>query len=346
MTSGASTVTTSLFKSWPTFRKKLFQITHEKRSINRSVFNFNIPSNNKLIKLFSLPFFLFFIFKNSFKKKIDYFVIEGATWVGYIYFFQKILKILFKKSKFIYHSHNIEADIRKNKYLISKLTFFFEKKVLNNFDFVTAVSKKDQKIFKQKYQKDTLLLENGVFLENIKIKNIKKNYKYIIFPGSLEFIENKIIFEKLYNEIFPFLKSLDNKFKILITGSDIKFYEKDKNVIELGVLDKKSFLRYLISSWALIIPSKKGPGTKIKIIEALCYNKVVFASKDALSGIENNLTQNIIYKNRKELFRKLDFFYSNQSKILNKFKSIGKIYRQKYNMKIIAKNFYEVIERK
>ena len=89
MTSGASTVTTSLFKSWPTPRKKLFQITHEKISSNRSVFNFKIPSNNKFIKFFFLPFFLFFIFKNSFKEKIDYFVIEGATWVGYIYFFKK-----------------------------------------------------------------------------------------------------------------------------------------------------------------------------------------------------------------------------------------------------------------
>ena len=102
----------------------------------------------------------------------------------------------------------------------------------------------------------------------------------------------------------------------------------------------------MISSWALIIPSKKGPGTKIKIIEALCYNKVVFASKDALSGIENNLIHKIVYKNRKQLFRKFKIFYKNHFLIFNKFKKIEKKYKKKYNMKIIAKNFYEVIERK
>ena len=344
MTSGASTVTTSLFLGWPTTKKKLFQITHESRSDNQNVFNFKVPSNNKLIKVISLPFFIFSILKNTIKKNVDYFIFEGASWIGYIYFLHLILKIFFKKSKFIYHSHNVETDLRKNNYLIFLLTFYFEKKVLNNFDFVTAVSKTDQKIFKKKYNINTLILENGVFLSNQNFKKLKKKFKYIIFPGSLEFIENKKIFTKLYTEIFPFLKKIDKNIKIIITGSDIKFFKNNDDIIEVGVLNKKSFLKYLISSWALILPANKGPGTKIKIIEALCYNKVVFASKNALNGIEKKLTKDISYSNKQELFKKIKFFKNNQAKILKKFNLIGKSFRKKFDMKIIAKDFYEIIK--
>ena len=85
MTSGASTVTTSLFKSWPTI-KYLFQISHENPNVTKNIFNYKIRSNNKFIKLFNLPLYIIFICSFLFKKKIDFIIIEGASWVGYIFF--------------------------------------------------------------------------------------------------------------------------------------------------------------------------------------------------------------------------------------------------------------------
>ena len=85
MTSGASTVTTSLFKSWPTI-KYLFQISHENPNVTKNIFNYKIRSNNKFIKLSNLPLYIIFICSFLFKKKIDFIIIEGASWVGYIFF--------------------------------------------------------------------------------------------------------------------------------------------------------------------------------------------------------------------------------------------------------------------
>lgn len=347
MTSGASTVTTSLFKCWPTRKKFLFQITHENPKNEQNIFSYKIISNNRFVKLFTLPFYLLFIFRKILKKRnnIKFFVIEGASWVGYIYVFQLILKIFFKNSKFIYHSHNVESDIRKNKFLVSSLTYYFENKVMKNFDFVTAVSEKDQSIFLKKFKQVTYLLENGVFIDKKILKQKHKIKNFIVFPGSLEFSENKKTFDNLYKKIFPFLKKkINKKLSIILTGSGIKFFKNNNDINEVGVLKKTIFLNYLISSWPLIIPSKKGPGTKIKIIEALCYNKIVFATKDAFNGIDTQYQNEIIYLNNDELFKKLIAYKKNPKKLSKKYRILGKYYRNKFDMNIISKKFYETIK--
>ena len=346
MTSGASTVTTSLFKSWPTI-KYLFQISHENPNVTKNIFNYKIRSNNKFIKLFNLPLYIIFICSFLFKRKIDFIIIEGASWVGYIFFFQIFLKFFFNKSKFIYHSHNVESDLRKNQLFISKLTYYFEHKVIKNFDFITAVSKKDQAIFKKKFNARVHLLENGIHIEKkiLKKKKIIKNF--IIFPGSLEFIENKKIFNELYFNIYPYLKKKNNKnLKIMLTGSNIKFFKSNNDIKELGVLPKNVFLSYLASSFALIIPSKKGPGTKIKIIEALCYDCIVFSSIEAFNGIDKKFQNEIVYKNNHDLFKKIDSLKKNPNNFRKRFKVLGKYYRKKFDMKLIATEFYETIKNK
>ena len=347
MTSGASMVSTSLFKSWPT-KKKLFQYNPEKIKEIKDIFTYRSKFNNKFAKLIFFPFFLLFIVNKIKKQKIKFFIIEGASWAGYSYFSFIVMKYFHKKAKFIYHSHNVEYELRKNNFFISKLTFFFEKKILINCDFITAVSKRDQELFKRNYNIKTHLLENGICIKkNFLYKKIHKKNNYIIFPGSLEFKENKKMFNKLYEEIFPILKkTLSSKIKILLTGSDIKFFKNNKDIIEMGVLNKNKFLKYLKSSLLLIIPSSKGPGTKVKIIEALCYNKIVFSTLFALNGINIKYKNNIIYRNKNDLKKKLIYFKKNSKKLSEKFNKIGTYCRKRYDMKIIVKNFYNDIKKK
>ena len=84
--------------------------------------------------------------QNCKNKKYPIIIIEGASWVvtlSILFYFKKKLK----NSKFIYHSHNIEYLLRKqkNNYFISILTKYFENYIGKNFDIFTCVSNVDKK---------------------------------------------------------------------------------------------------------------------------------------------------------------------------------------------------------
>ena len=80
-------------------------------------------------------------------------------------------------------------------------------------------------------------------------------------------------------------------------------------------------------------------GTKIKIIEALCYDKTVFAHKKSLQGIKSKFIKHFVYKDLKESENKIQNFKKNKYNN-NHFKLIGKYFREKYSMKNIVKEFY------
>ena len=112
--------------------------------ISPNIVEINIFEN--IFKLFKIIFLVINI-KTFFKKsKNKTVIIEGASWIGYSYLTIKILKILDPNIFIIYHSHNIEYLLRlkKNNFIISFLSKFFEKKVYQISDIGTAVSKFDQ----------------------------------------------------------------------------------------------------------------------------------------------------------------------------------------------------------
>ena len=99
----------------------------------------------------------------------------------------------------------MEYEVRKlkNNFLISYLTFYFEKLIYKKF-IGTSVSTKDQKFILKNYYAKSILFENGVTeINNEKINNkkIKKN-KFILFCGSYTYWPNRLAVNKIIkNEI-------------------------------------------------------------------------------------------------------------------------------------------------
>ena len=84
---------------------------------------------------------------------------------------------------------NIFLEKEKNNFLIAFFTKVFEKYIGHNFDLFTAVSKEDQKKFKQIYNIKTIILKNGIEVPlNIKKKLnpiLKKNINIFFFVDQL-----------------------------------------------------------------------------------------------------------------------------------------------------------------
>lgn len=340
---GASEVTSSLFECLPINNKKLFEI--KKKKLFKLLEYYKCTYFENIYKLLFIP--ILFIRQKRFLKKYEkkIIIIEGASWIGYSYFFIKLVNIFFSEVTLIYHAHNIEYELRKNKncFLIAYISKIFEKKVYRLANYSTVVSKIDQKKIKKLYNIKSYIFSNGISKKKLLIRKPKFKIpkKFIIFSGSYSYFYNKLAIDKIIYDIMPkILKKYD--IKLIITGQDFptdqfKSYFFVKNFINL---DKKK-LNYLIkNSQFMLAPMQKSPGTKLKIIETLLLGANLITSSEGMRGIKIIKNSNVfIYNNEKQLFNYINYLLKYSRKHLN-----NKKYQEHYLMENIIKYFFKEIK--
>ena len=334
--SGASEISYNFFKNIPSKNKILIQLSNIQQKVKQTK---TVIVNSKLDKFFKIIEIVKWIEKFFKKRKNPIIIVEGASWVGYTYFFFMLLKKKLKNSKFIYHSHNIEFLLRsqKNNFLISMLTKYFENYISKKFDIFTCVSETDKEKIRQIYNTKSILLPNGIDFPNIaKIKKKKLNFNYIFFCGSIDYFPNKEALDILVNEIMPFVIKKNPKIKLIVSGNKKIPYRKSY-LINVGFVSKIKFYSYLKGASLFVNPMKTAFGTQVKMISALVFGKTIISSKKAILGldIKNNFNSIYIADNPKKFS---DFILKNiSSKKINKINS--NFYQKKYSIKKITSNF-------
>lgn len=286
---GSSVVISSFFENIPSNNKVLFQVSTNEKIKNKQIKNFYHFKENRFVKLICVIKQILNILKEIKKtKEKKIIIVEGASWIGYSFLLISLIKLLFSKIKVCYRAHSVEYEIRKknSNYLISSLSFLFEKYVYRLSDLSTTVSKVEKKKIKSLYKVNTHIFPNIINHSKIK-KNFKiKHKKYILYSGSYKYLPNKNAIDRLVKSIMPqILKSLPD-IKLILTGSNKLPY--DFSWIEnLGMISKNKYLNILRNSLCLIVPTKEGYGTRVKIIEALCEGVIVVSSKIGIEGIND-----------------------------------------------------------
>ena len=339
-----------MFKYFPAKSKRLFQFTDFKNNTSKfkKVTNINIFINFPIAKIFFIIFLIYKLKKYLLNKKKRIVVIEGASWTFFSYIVIKYLKKYFKDIKIIYHSHNVDYEVRKlkNSNFILYFTKYFEKKILEISDFSTAVSKTDQLLFRKIYNIKTLILENGI--DKINLNNYNSKLKlpknYIFFPGSYTYYPNKLAIDEIINF---HLKNLNKKFPnyyFIFSGEGLpENYQKIKNVKYFGIMNKKDYYYVLKNSKFVFMPLKNAPGTKIKTLESLVMKKIILGTKFAFKGIKINRDKSIvIYKNKNEVIEKISYIIKNYKKIKNNnLKNLKKHYFENIIINFAKKYLYE-----
>lgn len=334
--SGASEVTLNFFNSLPTKDKKLFQFSEIKQNIKNVK---TIKVDSKFDKFFKLRKLVNLTFNYCKKKQNPIIIIEGASWVGYSFLFYKFIKKKLTSAKFIYHSHNIEYLLRKqkNNFIISSLTKYFENYICNEFDLFTSVSEIDKKKIKKIYNVNSKILPNGIKIPSVNnIEEKKFKFKYIFFCGSIDYMPNKQALDILVNKIMPMVNKIDPNINLIVSGNKyIPF--KSKNLINVGFLSKYKFYRFLKGASIFVNPMKTAFGSQVKMINALIFGKTIIGSKKSISGLHiNKKFKNLYITNNNQFFAKL---------ILNKINSkkynfkISEFYQKKYSIKKITLSF-------
>ncbi len=315
---GAGNVSWDFFSSIE-YEKKLFQLSNNSK-FNNKIININIFYNKPVFKILFLPIFFFTIFNYLKGKKEKIIIIEGASWIFYSYLLLIFAKLF--NVKVIYRSHNIEYELRRSKsnILITKLTKKLEHMVFNLSNLSTSVSSLDQKKIKKLYKIDTYIFPNSLSFKKLSYKkNIKLDLpkKFIFFCGSYEYLPNKFAIDELYKKILPGIKK-NNIYLVISGGGNIHY--KDKFFINLGVVPSKKLYFLYKNCLALVAPLKSGFGTKLKVIEALCFGATVITSKKGIEGID--------YKQKNLIIT------SDYNKIINSIKKL-----EKKKIKIKKSNF-------
>lgn len=288
ITFGSSVVISSFFENIPIKKKVLFQISTKKKINNKLVRNTICFHENKLIKFFFVLVQIKNIIKEiAIKKEKKILIIEGASWVGYSFVLILISKIFYPNTIIFYKGHSIEYEIRKknNNIMISTLSYYFEKLVYKFADISSTVSYIEQKKIKKLYNVNTKIFPNIIDYKKKKIKSKKK--KYIFYSGSYEYLPNKFAIDRLVKNIIPKIQEKIPSIKLYITGSKNLPY-KFKWLKNLGLISKKKYFKILREANCVVVPTKEGYGTRVKIIEALCEGVVVVSSKIGIEGIKIN----------------------------------------------------------
>ncbi len=346
---GSSVVCSSFFKNWPG-RKKLFQISNKYIRTNK-ILSTPVLFNNNIFKILSVLYQIFHIYKflkKGQEKKI--LIIEGASWIGYsfftFYFFEKIYKNVF----IIYKGHSIETEIRKknSSFFVAMISKIFEKYIYNHVDLSTSVSQFEKKKINKLFKSNPIIFPNIVEIENDKsIKNIKKFSKYVFYCGSYLYKPNKIIIDNLVKKIMPKVRKKNREIELVLTGTETKGFN-EKWIHNIGHISKKKFISILKSSICIAVPSQEGYGTRVKIIEALCYGGIILTTPIGIEGIRFNKDSPspIVCKDLNKFSDEILKLYKKHSFIKKSIKKEIKNYCDMYSAKTASKKLYDLLVNK
>jgi hypothetical protein len=339
--SGSGVVIYDFFKSWPSHRKNLFQMS-DLFLKNKNIQNIRLFYNKPIFKIIALPVLIFKLIKyfDNSKKKI--LIVEGASWIFYSFCIIIFFKIFYNNIFFIYRSHSIEYEIRKknSNLIIVLLTRFCEKIVYQLSDIATSVSSIEKKKVYKYYNKRTVIFPNSIRTEDlintraIKSRNIPR--KFILFSGSYDYKPNKEAINYIAQKIIPIISLRGISF-VMTGGCDVKF--NSKYIYNFGCISK-SKLKYLYQkSICLIVPIFEGYGTRIKILEALTLGTNILTTTKGIEGINysNKSSKIIIANNLREMVKGISYFSNKKNKVVKKIDTL-------YSMKINASSFFKKIK--
>lgn len=244
------------------------------------------------------------------------------------------------KTPVIMRSHNVESKIWerlskqeqnpiKKWYLnyLSKGIDWYEKKYLNQFDKIIAITERDKTFFEQKGIKTVIdVIPAGVDFSrfNSKPVNTLKNTLFII--GDLKWKPNeeglKWFLDSIWNDV---LKSCPD-IQLHIAGKNQPKWlkpEKYKNIKLHGYVDSAE--DFMNTYDLMLVPLLSGSGMRLKIIEGMALKKNILTTTLGAEGIECANNKNIFIRDKETDWLKL----------------IATYYRNKINSKEIGENAYQ-----
>jgi polysaccharide biosynthesis protein PslH len=312
--SGAASVTFNAAKHCPG-RKLLIQMGREKPKTSISadfmVTTLTEPAG-RWHKLLGINTVIRKIILNLIGFSPDVIVLEGASWVVYHWLLVRQIKKKQLNVKIIYHAHNVEYVLRKQKHVwpIVMLTKWAEAKLLGAVNLAFAVSDVDISQFQQLYKVRPLLLPNGVDIARFDAVTqadtdaVSSKYgvdgKTILFMGFYYYRPNRDGIDFLVNAVMPKVLERCQNAKLAVIGGDIPYHEEW--LITPGIIDHHELPAFVKSCGIGVAPIFSGSGTRLKILECMAAGKPVVSTSKGAEGLNVSHGNNIMLAETSEEF--------------------------------------------
>lgn len=256
-----------------------------------------------------------------------------------------LIRLISRKSKIVCYFHNIETPIvkayakKQPYYWISYLaTWINEYLSINKSDVLIAIQQTDETILRSKNPsavtwhipasiKDEFQVDQGREVTSI------SEIPFALFVGS-DFPPNIEALSFLNSKIAP---NLIGK-KIIAVGNGLnKYAAQFKNLDIHGRVE--NIAEYYRQAHVVVAPIFSGGGMKVKIAEALMFNKVVFASSFASIGYEQVSGDAIVRIDDEE-----SMINSIRNYDPTKSTEARKFYIELFSQKAIQKKIVQIIE--
>lgn len=236
--------------------------------------------------------------------KFDIIQIEGLSMYHYLPIIRQntVVPVVFRP-------HNIENLIwsrlaSEEKNLIKKLYFKIlsgrikkaEKKILNDFNAVVAISEIDLNWFKNEgLTIPSLTIAPGYFPGETDSYN-NNNQGKVFFIGALDWLPNVYGLKWFIKNVWPVIIRRIPATKFYIAGRNASEKTiaglKGQNIIFNGEVDSSS--EFIYDKTLMVVPLFSGSGIRMKIIEGFSHGKCVVATPLAAEGLN--------YENKKDIF--------------------------------------------
>jgi glycosyltransferase involved in cell wall biosynthesis len=356
--SGAATVTYNIAKNI-CGERYLIQLGKgadkiERIDSNLNLINIHLPSTNRILKGTNLPFLFIKIISKIKKLGPDAIVLEGASWVLYYLILFYMIKILRIDSKIIYHAHNVEFLLRKqkNNSLIAYITKLAEGILMKRSDRSLAVSEIDAIHFEKIYRIEPAILPNGVDIEKFaavtqsQVDHIKRKYnlngRIVLFMGLPSFKPNKEAIDFLINKVFPMVVKEFPEAALAVIGGKLRF--KKDWLINPGTIPFEEIPAFIKASEVCVAPIFSGSGTRLKILEYMAASKPVVSTTKGAEGIAVSTDKSIMIAENADEFREKILYLFNNHEIRDRIGRTGEmVIRSDYSWPNIIQNVNEII---
>jgi polysaccharide biosynthesis protein PslH len=220
---------------------------------------------------------------------------------------------------------------------------------LDQFDAGTVVSEIERQRVKKIYfgVSPVCIIPNGVDISDEESDFGPPNQDTLIFSGSLTYDANLDAITYFMEKIFPFVKAARPKVKLLVTGK--------LDGISIENLPNKEWITFtgyledvrpaVATSWASIVPMRKGGGTRLKILEALSLGVPVITTSKGAEGLDLLPQRDILVADEPETFAKTILQLLDNQELRAQSGQAGKHeVMEKYDWKVIGPEFCRFIE--
>ncbi len=236
----------------------------------------------------------------------------------------------------------------------SKYIKFGERVMVKCADEIIVLSESAQKYFKETYNRETVLIYNGIE-KPIKKEADKITEKYGLLKNEYICIVSRLTAEKGVHYLIEAFKSVKTNKKLVIAGdtSDTDDYVKmlkqkagdNPDIIFTGFITGDVLAEIYSNAYVVTLPSDI-EGMSLSLLEALAYGNAVLCSDIPENTlVTEDKAMHFAKSNTQDLANKLQQMCDDQKIVSNLKDGVDEFILNKYNWNDVAKKTYKLYEK-